>query len=287
MDHLKIEAENTSSTSITRPLAREVTNPNEVTWTGTGFDVMHENSAIEFEIKNTGSTNDYDAVVRYESRFPRPLKARVTIENVEKPEYEYQEFANLTCQPIPFRGVEQRQVILDPRQRYALSEKPSLCLSRGYTYKFRVELEPDHSDYRENSTVLIDSVFLFPNVYSTPVFAGPENEQKAVEFRNFQCDIGQLNVKKNFHDRCTKPFTSVSFYVNDGAYPCDCDTTGSTETQCDTIGGQCKCRPNVIGRRCDRCAPGFHSFSVNGCEPCDCNPIGSLDNICSPSGQCL
>lgn len=26
------------------------------------------------------------------------------------------------------------------------------------------------------------------------------------------------------------------------------------------FGGECKCKPNIIGRRCDRCAPGHHSF---------------------------
>lgn len=287
LDHLKVEAENTSSTSITKPLVREINNANEVTWTGSGFDVMHENSAIEFELKNTGSSNDYDAVIRYESRFPRPLKARVTIENIDRPEIDYQEDVNLTCRPIPFRGVEQRTIVLDPRERHALSNKPSLCLSKGYTYKFRIELEPDTSDYRENTTVLIDSVFLYPNVYSTPVLAGPENEQKAAEFRHFQCETSQLMVRKNYlHEQCLKTLRSVSFYINDGAYPCDCDTTGSIETQCDAVGGQCKCRPNIVGRRCDKCSPGYHSFGVNGCEPCDCNPIGSLDNICSPSGQC-
>ena len=288
LDHLKQEAENTSTTSITKPLVREI-NANEVTWTGTGFDVMHEGSFIEFEIKNTGSSNEYDPVIRYESRFPRPLKAKVTIENIERPEYDIQEEqTNFTCQALPFRGVEQRTLVLDPRERYAIAEKPSLCLSKGYTYKFKIELEPDTSPYRENTTVLIDSVFLYPNVFNTPVLAGPANERKAAEFRHFQCELSQLMVRKNYlHEQCLKTLRSVSFYVNDGAYPCDCDTTGSLESQCNPIGGQCKCRSNsIIGRRCDRCAPGFHSFGINGCEPCDCNQIGSLDNICSPSGQC-
>lgn len=224
-------------------MIREINNPNEVTWTGRGFDVMHENSAIEFELKNTGATKDYDAVIRYESRFPRPLKAKITIENVERPEYDIHEETNLTCQPMPFRAVEQRTVILDPRERYAISEKPALCLSKGYSYKFKVELEPDSSySYRENTTVLIDSVFLYPNVYSTPVLAGRENERKATEFKHFQCEQSQLMVRKShLHQQCVSTLRSVSFYVNDGAFPCECDTTGSLELSCDTIGGQCKC----------------------------------------------
>lgn len=287
LDHLRIEAENTSSTSITKPLIREVTNPNEVTWTGNGFDVMHEGSSIEFEIKNTGLASEYDPVIRYESRFPRPLKARILVENVERPEFDIRDDLNLSCQPLPFGAKEQRMITLDPRERYAIAEKPPLCLLKDYTYKFRIELEPDTSIYRENTTILIDSVFLYPNVYNTPVLRGPENERRANEFRHFQCEISQLTVRKNYlHEQCLKPLRSTSFYVYDGAYPCECDTTGSLETQCNPMGGQCKCRPNVGGRRCDRCLPGYHSFGINGCEPCDCNQIKSLDNICSPSGQC-
>lgn len=287
LDHIKVEAENTSSTSITRPLIREVNNANEATWTGNGFDVMHEGSSIDFELKNVGSTNEYDPVVRFESRFPRPLKAKITIENVEKPELEIPEETNLTCQPLPFRGIEQRTVTLDPRERYAIADKPSLCLSKDYIYKFRVELEPDTSTFRENITVLIDSVFLYPNVYNTPVLSSPKNERKAAEFRHFQCETSQLMVKKNYlHEQCLKTLRSVSFYVYDGASPCECDTTGSSDAKCDPIGGQCKCRANVGGRRCDHCLPGYHSFGPEGCVPCDCHQIGSLDNICSASGQC-
>ena len=33
-------------------------------------------------------------------------------------------------------------------------------------------------------------------------------------------------------------------------------------------GGQCKCKPNVVGRQCDRCKMGYYNFP--NCEPCDC-----------------
>lgn len=46
---------------------------------------------------------------------------------------------------------------------------------------------------------------------------------------------------------------------------CECDRTGSLSTECDNLGGQCQCKPNVIGRRCDRCAPGTYAFGPGGC----------------------
>ena len=46
---------------------------------------------------------------------------------------------------------------------------------------------------------------------------------------------------------------------------CGCDPTGSYSSVCATIGGQCQCKPNVIGRRCDQCAPGSFGFGPAGC----------------------
>jgi len=46
---------------------------------------------------------------------------------------------------------------------------------------------------------------------------------------------------------------------------CECDLTGSYNPTCEPIGGQCECKPNVIGRRCDQCAPGSFGFGPAGC----------------------
>lgn len=46
-----------------------------------------------------------------------------------------------------------------------------------------------------------------------------------------------------------------------------------------------RCRPNVTGRRCDACAPGFHGYPH--CRPCDCHQAGSAPGVCDPvTGQC-
>ena len=46
---------------------------------------------------------------------------------------------------------------------------------------------------------------------------------------------------------------------------CGCDSTGSTSNICQAVGGQCTCKPNVVGRTCNRCAPGTFGFGPNGC----------------------
>lgn len=68
-------------------------------------------------------------------------------------------------------------------------------------------------------------------------------------------------------------FQTVEFCLE-----CDCDVTG-TES-CDKATGQCLCKPNVIGDRCDACAADTWGFdSGNGCSFCNCS-IASTDSQC-------
>uniref|UniRef100_A0A8C5KKY7 Laminin, alpha 5 n=1 Tax=Jaculus jaculus TaxID=51337 RepID=A0A8C5KKY7_JACJA len=73
-----------------------------------------------------------------------------------------------------------------------------------------------------------------------------------------------------------------------GCEECNCSRPGVqelTDPTCDMDSGQCKCRPNVAGRRCDTCAPGFYGYP--SCHPCDCHEAGTTPSVCDPlTGQC-
>uniref|UniRef100_A0AAY4DTY3 Laminin, beta 2-like n=1 Tax=Denticeps clupeoides TaxID=299321 RepID=A0AAY4DTY3_9TELE len=88
-------------------------------------------------------------------------------------------------------------------------------------------------------------------------------------------------------EMCTKLICSISAIMHNGALPCHCDPQGSLSSECNHVGGQCQCKPNVIGRRCDQCAPGTYGFGPYGCNVCDCHSQGSLSHQCDPqTGQC-
>ncbi|KAM3872260.1 laminin subunit alpha-5 [Diretmus argenteus] len=73
-----------------------------------------------------------------------------------------------------------------------------------------------------------------------------------------------------------------------GCEVCNCSRPGVTspETNCDTLSGQCRCKDNIIGRQCERCAPGFYGYP--NCRPCHCNEAGTEEEVCdSFTGQCL
>ncbi|KAM6470530.1 laminin subunit beta-2 isoform 2-T2 [Liasis olivaceus] len=83
---------------------------------------------------------------------------------------------------------------------------------------------------------------------------------------------------------------------------CDCDPDGTLDGGvCDThddpalrlIAGQCRCKENVEGARCDKCKSGFFGLSAEnpqGCQRCQCNPRGTVQEgaQCDAiTGNCL
>jgi hypothetical protein len=77
---------------------------------------------------------------------------------------------------------------------------------------------------------------------------------------------------------------------------CDCDDIGSNSKECDQTTGQCSCKQNVYGRRCDECKMGYYNLSkgnLKGCLECKCNSNTTISipntNLfsCDPlTGQC-
>lgn len=74
-------------------------------------------------------------------------------------------------------------------------------------------------------------------------------------------------------DFCRSAIFSLTTHYNNGALKCACHPDGVYTLQCEPFGGQCKCKDNIIGRRCERCKTGYYNFPY--CKKCDC-PQNSL-----------
>merc|ERR1719428_2383889 len=64
---------------------------------------------------------------------------------------------------------------------------------------------------------------------------------------------------------------------------------GSLSTSCNQDSGQCSCRGNIEGRKCDRCSESFFNYPT--CEACSCDSRGIVyrDPSTCPAftiGQC-
>ncbi|KAK5866713.1 hypothetical protein PBY51_011273 [Eleginops maclovinus] len=116
------------------------------------------------------------------------------------------------------------------------------------------------------------------------------------------CDDCQHNTAGNSCERC-RPFyfQHLERDVRDPniCQPCSCDPVGSlNEGLCDSltdvrlglISGQCRCRVNVEGERCERCRHNTYGLSRGGCTVCTCSSLGTLpgENTCdSETGSCF
>ncbi|CRK95483.1 CLUMA_CG008952, isoform A [Clunio marinus] len=99
-------------------------------------------------------------------------------------------------------------------------------------------------------------------------------------------------VQGRICDQCRPLYWNLNASNPDGCEECDCFTDGTSGAldTCEIKSGQCSCKLNVQGRRCDECTDGtFDLFgsSLYGCKPCDCDIGGAAHSIChKETGEC-
>ncbi|VDP99180.1 unnamed protein product [Trichobilharzia regenti] len=104
-----------------------------------------------------------------------------------------------------------------------------------------------------------------------------------------QCDLttGQCKCRHGYTGRACDQ-CALGFYGYPECRQCDCDMRGTvwgnltleedTVVTCNPVDGQCHCKENVQGDRCDQCKPGTFGLSIDyplGCYSCFCFPTGT------------
>lgn len=265
-----------------RSVHREHTPSHMVTWTGPGFARVKDGAGLVFTIDNIPYAMEYDIMIRYEPESTEDWEAIVSITSVLLP-------SSLRCGNL--LPTEQLYTVTLPhRSRYIQTPRP-FCFEPSNRYVVSVRFQRHGVSHRHlTAFILIDSLVLIPKYTELPGFQGnePEAEQRREEMIRYMClDSFMITPMPVLAEMCSKLICSISSIIHDGALSCQCDPQGSLSGECDKVGGQCRCKPNVIGRRCDQCEPGTYGFGVNGCTACDCHSEGSLSHQCDPvTGQC-
>lgn len=97
------------------------------------------------------------------------------------------------------------------------------------------------------------------------------------------CNCRQ-NVTGKSCDRCEQ---NAFNFTRTGCMPCNCNSDGSTDLQCDPFFGNCSCKEKVIGSKCDMCSAGFFDVA-QGCLDCNCTSNQTVTNTTCDArgGQC-
>ncbi|XP_075719450.1 usherin [Rhinoderma darwinii] len=120
--------------------------------------------------------------------------------------------------------------------------------------------------------------------------AGTADKSQNCEKLGGQCRC-KLNIGGRRCDQCNDGFYHLQESNPNGCQPCHCNISGTINgnPSCHQNTGQCQCKTNVIGPRCDRCKLGFKQDTLGreSCIQCTCSPYGAINQFCNPaSGQC-
>ncbi|KAG7472317.1 hypothetical protein MATL_G00107440 [Megalops atlanticus] len=253
-----------------------------VTWTGPGFARVKDGAGLVFTIDNIPFAMEYDIMIRYEPESTEDWEAIVSITSLLLP-------TSSRCGNV-LPTEQMYTVVLPHHGRYVQMPRP-FCFEPNNRYVVAIRFQRHRVSHRHlTAFILIDSLVLIPKYTELPGFQGndPAAQHRREEMVRYMClDSFMITPMPALAEMCTKLICSISAILHDGALPCFCDPQGSLSAECNKVGGQCRCKPNVIGRRCDQCAPGTYGFGPYGCIACDCHSQGSLSHQCDPvTGQC-
>ena len=294
LDSLRLEAEEAMKTSGRTqlveigPLGPGV----KAQHTGTGHVLIWDDTSVYFNDVRVPFPTHYDIVMRYKLDGQFPWRQLEVMLDRPRPASE----GNGICANVfpdddtidtEYEGVD----IPPTKGAFKAVRIGTFCFEPDKNYGLTLRV-PKDSQPEANSFLEVDSIVLMPAQSYVPLFLVTTSEVESLreEFERERCEEILQSVndpQSDLSPTCRNLVFSIAASMTT-ALPCDCDSVGSHNNSCYYLGGQCPCRDNYIGRRCDRCAPQTYRLpGSTDCIDCSCSDAGSVHRSCSNStGQC-
>ncbi|MBN3318666.1 LAMB4 protein, partial [Atractosteus spatula] len=249
------EQQNTISLDPGSPLQlvfRERVAGRPVTWTGPGFVRVQDGAGLRFNVTKVPFSMQYFVVIHFEPESTDDWTANMKVSVISSP-------VDGRC---PEEQTQTKTVTLSGLARIAIWDMP-ICLDLDGSYQIDITFKTQSNANSQSSFTLIDSMGLIPQIESLQNFC---SQSDIDEYRRYQCiEIASEVGSQILPNVCERLIASMSARIHNGAVSCRCNAEGSVSPSCSKFGGQCQCKPNVIGRCCDTCAPATFGFGPYGC----------------------
>lgn len=240
---------------------KSAANKADLAFTGFGYAVISSEGYVEVTFNSVDFLARYFLVLRY-------VKSASDIDvNLE---------LSYTNKTLSFSLFHEKITLLNGTSMW--QRKNPIVMVKGANYS--IKLSTNFS-----TPVKIDSIIVMPDYMASKLYL---KSSDALKLNISSCWKESRYINKDKHKVCRAiTFSTTAEWFN-GTLACNCDLTGAVNPMtCDSYGGQCVCKPGVMGRRCNECKPGFFNFTQNGCQACNCDPVGSEDSACDRfTGQC-
>eukprot|EP00795_Rhopilema_esculentum_P010926 gene10926-19760_t len=266
-DYLLAEAESSSGEySIISDVSGHGTN-----FTGFGFARIRTTGRLTVYFQ-TQFTSRFFLVMRYKDVQPNSVQLRADVHyNNHNSSLPVTSF-NITL-PASNSSIPTSQIHPDAF---------TLLSNSNYSITFSLVNPPN-----TNQSIDIDSVVLMWDFNETRFYQNANGTMRNASKICWESKQ-RIGVQSQETVECQRIAFSVNTEVFNGSLACDCNPIGSlNSTFCAKNGGQCQCKPGVMGRKCDQCQAGYFNFTNNGCSACNCTELGSSSLVCDViTGRC-
>ncbi|XP_077987019.1 laminin subunit alpha-1-like [Glandiceps talaboti] len=249
--------------------------------TGIGYLSVAAGAEVTFTNIQIPRSQLYEAVLRYEtSSLWAGSTLELSLQNAEPYECNGQTLSG---------GLFTLSGSIAAQSSGGATEYGGLCLKGGGVYTAVLKLG---SPSLVSDTLLLDSLVLLPDLSDIDIYmdANTSAEDKSL-IADCRTSVVGVDPEGRNNLSCSDIEFSIMAEVFNGAIPCNCNGEGNldgTTTNCDSHGGQCVCKPNIVGRSCEYCAAYHYGYeSGQGCTACDCDIDGSVTLSCNhTTGNC-